>query len=51
MNYKKIPWRKSDQKVFVSDNSRAKEKIKWRPEVNKKEGIRNMLKWIRVLYN
>jgi len=50
VNYKKLPCRKSDQKIFVSNNSKANEKIRWRPEVDKKEGIRNMLKWIRLLY-
>jgi len=50
LNYRKIPWRKSDQKIFVSNNSKANEKIRWRPEVDKKEGIKNMLEWIRLLY-
>lgn len=46
----KISRRKNDQKIFVSNNSKANKKIKWRPKINKKEGIKNMLEWIRSLY-
>lgn len=50
MNYKKLPWRKSDQKIFVSNNLKANEKIRWGPKTSKKEGIKNILEWIRLLY-
>lgn len=39
-------WRKFDQKVYVSDISRAKRILKWQPKVSPHEGIKRLLKWI-----
>ena len=49
LNYKKLPWRKSDQKIFIADIFKAKEMIKWEPKVNKDNGIKKMIKWIKEL--
>lgn len=46
MNFKKLKWRKSDQKVFVADIAKAKEIIGWQPAVSKEDGIKNMLDWL-----
>jgi len=46
MVYKKIPWRKSDQKVFVVDIEKAKRILHWGPHTDISRGIRNMLNWI-----
>lgn len=46
MEYKEIPWRESDQKVFVADITKAKETIGWKPIISKEEGIRSMLTWL-----
>lgn len=46
MNYKEIPWRESDQKVFIADNTKAQEIIGWYPKVSKEEGIRKMIDWL-----
>jgi CDP-paratose 2-epimerase len=45
MNYQKLPFRKSDQKVFVADNSKAKRLINWVPFIDKNIGLDLMLKW------
>lgn len=43
MNYRKIDWRQSDQKVFVADITKAKNLIGWQPLVSKFKGIRSLL--------
>jgi CDP-paratose 2-epimerase len=44
--YTKTPWRQSDQKVFVADVSKVKRLTGWEPEIEKIEGIKEMLQWI-----
>lgn len=46
MEYKQLPWRESDQKVFVADIKKAQEIIGWTPAVNSEDGIRKMVKWL-----
>jgi len=48
MTYTKLPWRKSDQKVFVADIAKAEELVKWHPEVEPRKGIKKMIKWIQT---
>jgi len=50
LNYKKLPWRISDQKIFVTDFLKAKEKIGWKPKINKLNGIKKIIEWIIKLY-
>lgn len=45
MRYKKLPWRCSDQKVFIADITKISKLCKWAPKVSKLEGIRKMLDW------
>lgn len=45
MEYKMLPPRQSDQKVFVADISKIKDAIGWEPKVSAKDGIIEMLKW------
>ncbi|QSZ42365.1 NAD-dependent epimerase/dehydratase family protein [Sulfurimonas aquatica] len=47
MEYKELPVRESDQRVFVADLSKAKELIGWEPKVSKEEGICKMIEWIK----
>jgi CDP-paratose 2-epimerase len=47
MQYVQLPWRESDQKVFVADIQKAKEIIGWKPQVSKQEGINRMLNWLK----
>jgi CDP-paratose 2-epimerase len=46
--YKPIEWRQSDQKIFVADNKKAQKYFNWRPGVNSKEGVSNLLNWIET---
>ncbi len=47
MSYKNLPPRDSDQRVFVSDISKAKELIGWEPKVTKEDGVREMIVWVQ----
>lgn len=47
MEYKQLPWRESDQKVFVADIEKAKHLIGWEPKVSAEDGIGRMLDWLR----
>lgn len=46
LDYQKLPWRSSDQKVFVADTSKAHGLFGWRPRIDKNAGIRNMITWV-----
>ncbi|MBR1627272.1 MAG: GDP-mannose 4,6-dehydratase [Bacteroidales bacterium] len=50
MDYEQLEWRESDQKVFVADITKARNIIKWRPEVGKEQGLALMLKWVGKSY-
>jgi CDP-paratose 2-epimerase len=45
MKYRQLPWRESDQKVFVADNGKIKSFTEWFPLLIPKQGIENILKW------
>ena len=47
MVYSKLPWRESDQKVFVADTRKIEKLTGWQPAIDKHSGIRTMLKWLR----
>ena len=47
MEYKQLPWRESDQKVFVADIEKAKRLIGWEPKVSADDGISRMLDWLQ----
>ena len=40
-------WRPSDQKVYISDISKVKEKLRWNPRVDPREGVNKLVKWVR----
>jgi CDP-paratose 2-epimerase len=46
--YTKLPWRKSGQKVFVANTSKANDLIQWVPDMNKFSGIRKLLDWMSM---
>jgi len=39
-------WRPSDQKVYISNISKAKEKLGWSPKVNPEEGVEELVNWV-----
>ena len=43
MEYKQLPWRESDQKVFVADNTKALNMINWRPICDVFKGINSII--------
>ena len=38
-------WRPADQKVYVSDISKAKTLLSWRPKVNPRNGAKRLVEW------
>jgi len=46
LKYEKLRPREGDQKFFVTNIDKAKNLIKWRPEVSIDEGIDKMIEWI-----
>lgn len=44
--FKCLPWRQSDQKVFVADTAQAKSAFGWQPSVSAGDGIRAMIEWM-----
>jgi len=49
MQYKRLPWRESDQRIFVANITKIKNKVKWEPVVDKIQGIRITIHWINEL--
>ncbi len=45
LNYTHLPWRQSDQKFFVADNSKAERLIHWSPKTPKEQGIEDTITW------
>ena len=39
-------WRPSDQKVYVSDITKAKSELGWTPEVSPKAGVGKLVEWV-----
>jgi CDP-paratose 2-epimerase len=44
--FERLPWRASDQKVFVADCAKAKAGFGWEPRVSRQEGLARMLRWV-----
>ena len=40
-------WRPSDQKVYISDISKAREKLGWAPKISPREGMKRLVKWVK----
>lgn len=39
-------WRKFDQKVYISDISKAKKVLKWQPTIAPEEGVKRLVHWV-----
>jgi CDP-paratose 2-epimerase len=39
-------WRPSDQKVYISNITKAKEKLGWAPKINPQEGVKRLVNWV-----
>lgn len=40
-------WRRADQKVYISNISKIKNKLKWKPEISPEEGVSKLIEWGR----
>ena len=49
MEYTQLPPRQSDQKIFVADITKIKEKIGWEPKVSAEEGVSKMIEWVKKM--
>ncbi len=49
LSYVKLPVRESDQRVFVSDVSKALSLLSWKPSVNASKGVSQMLDWVDTI--
>lgn len=45
LQYTHLPWRQSDQKFFVADNSKAARHIRWTPQTTREQGLETVLAW------
>jgi len=41
-------WRPGDQKVYISNISRAKQLFGWQPVIYPDEGVQRLLRWIQA---
>lgn len=39
-------WRPGDQKVFISNNGKARKELGWEPKISFEKGVANLLDWI-----
>jgi CDP-paratose 2-epimerase len=40
-------WRPSDQKVYISDLTRIKKELNWRPRTTCREGVSGLISWVK----
>ena len=45
LNFDRLPWRQSDQKVFVADIRKAESFLGWKPATSKECGLKSALAW------
>ena len=48
LDFYKIPSRPYDQKIFISNNRKIYKDLKWKPKINFKKGLNQMLDWIKL---
>lgn len=47
VNYSFDNWRPGDQKVYISDISKAKKDFGWEPKIGVEEGIKKLIGWVK----
>ena len=45
LKFTQLPWRQSDQKFFVADNSKASKLLGWEPRVSNTKGLDDTIAW------
>jgi CDP-paratose 2-epimerase len=48
LRYRRLPWRHSDQKLFVANIAKAERLLGWHPKINREAGVKKMLAWARA---
>ena len=46
LTYTRLPWRQSDQRVFVANNGKIGRLAGWQPRVALEQGLRSMIEWV-----
>ncbi len=46
VDYRFADWRPGDQRIYVSDIRKARERLGWEPRVQPREGVRDMTRWL-----
>jgi len=46
IQYEFFQWRPGDQKIFISDNTKLKNDLNWKPKISAEKGIKQLIKWI-----
>jgi CDP-paratose 2-epimerase len=46
LQFRPVPVRESDQRVFISDLTKVKKALGWHPQVSAKQGIARMVDWL-----
>jgi CDP-paratose 2-epimerase len=49
LEYRQLPPRESDQRVFVANIGKASRVLDWTPQVSAREGVESMLEWVSSL--
>lgn len=49
LEYRQLPPRESDQRVFVADIGKSARVLDWTPQVSAREGVKAMLEWVDTL--
>ena len=50
IEYEFLDWRPSDQKVYISNNTKAKSRLNWSPEIKPIEGVKLLINWVKKNY-
>ncbi|ABQ27937.1 GDP-mannose 4,6-dehydratase [Geotalea uraniireducens] len=51
LDYRKLPPRESDQRLFVADIAKAKRMLGWEPQVSAREGVGRMVEWVGDIFD
>jgi len=46
IQYEFFQWRPGDQKIFISDNTKLKNDLNWKPKISVEKGIKQLIEWI-----
>lgn len=49
LEFRKLPPRESDQRVFIADLTKIQSMTGWKPMIDKRTGIHKMLQWIETM--